>query len=314
MLPVLLSIGGVSISSFGLFLALGFLVAVFVAWRIANAYDLNEGKILDLAILTFFGGIISARILYVILNGAMFEDISRVFMINLYPGLTFWGGLLGSTVILKLLTLRAKLNFWQIADIAAVGLMIGLAFGSVGCFLGGCEVGIASSLPFAVSIVGFIGKRFPISAIEAVIFLLFFVWLWKSAIRFHFHGKIFSLALILLGLERFFTENLKGDSQVFILSPLIYRGQIVSLAIFIIGFMIYYYRSKRNFLEDVLFILQIFTTPKKRDLVLQRISKSWYNTKIGWSIKLSKTKQSLRTLPVKFKRKLNVKPTPRNYQ
>lgn len=313
MLPILFSIGGVSVSSFGLFLALGFLVAVFVAWRIAKAYDLNEGKILDLAILTFFGGIIFARILYVILNWPIFEDFSRIFHINLYPGLTFWGGLLGGAAILKLFTLRTKLNFWQIADIASVGLMIGLAFGSMGCLLGGCEYGIVSSLPFAVSVVGLIGRRFPISAIEAIVFLLFFFWLWKSAIRFHFHGKIVSLALILVGLERFLTENLKGDKQLFISSPLIYKGQVASLVILVIGVGIYYYRSKRNFLEDISFILLVFTTAKKRDLVLQRISKSWYNTKIGWSVKLSKTQTYLKTLPVRFKRKLNVKPTPRNY-
>lgn len=306
MLPVLFSISGISISSFGLFLALGFLAAVFVAWRIAKAYDLNESKIMDLAILVFFGGIICARILYVILNREIFADFSRVFLINLYPGLTFWGGLLGGVIILKLLTLQAKLNFWQIADLGAVGLMIGLAFGSFGCFLGGCEVGTISSLPFAMSTVGFIGKRFPISAIEGLVFLLVFYWLWKSAVRFHFHGKIVSFALMFLGLERLLTENLKADKQM--LTP------IASLLIFTLGLVTYYYRSKRSFVKDLSFIPSIFTTSKTRDLLLQRISKSCYNIKIGWSVKLGKTKTYLKTFPSKFKSKLNVKSTPRNYQ
>ena len=176
MLPVLFSISGVPISSFGLFLAVGFLVAVFVAWRIAKAYDLSEGKILDLAILVFFGGIISARIFYISLNWAIFGDVSHVFLINLYPGFTFLGGLFGGAVILRLLTLRSKLNFWQIADIGSVGLIIGLTFGSVGCFLGGCEVGIVSSLPFAISTVGFIGKRFPVSVVMEKCYQVSFSW------------------------------------------------------------------------------------------------------------------------------------------
>jgi phosphatidylglycerol---prolipoprotein diacylglyceryl transferase len=313
MIPVLFSVGPVPVSSFGLFLVLGFLAALFIIWRMAKAYDLDEGKIFDFAIITFVGGLICARALFVILNWQAFINISHIFLINLYPGFTFWGGLLGGVVILKFLTIRAKLNFWQIADIASVGLIIGLVFTSFGCFLSGCSYGIISNSPLAVSVVGLTGKRFPITIFESLIFLFFFFWLWKSAIKFHFQGKIFSLTLILFGLERFFTEGFKGDSQPISNFSYFFRGQVVSLLAIITGIVIYYIRSKRSFIQDLLFIPELFYVPKKRILLLQSLSKSWYNTRIGLRIKVGKTNTHLGSLPRKLKKKLNVKSTPRNY-
>lgn len=295
MLPVLFTIGPISVSSYGFFLILGFLSALFVTWRIAKAYDLDEIKIFDFAVAIFLSGLIFARLAFVLINLSGFKDFPRIFQINLYPGFTFWGGFLGGMLVLLLLIRRAKLNFWQIADIASVGLMIGLTFGSIGCFLGGCGYGIVSSSPIAMPVVGLIGKRLPISLFEAFAFLIFFYWFWKAALKFHFQGKIFAMALIFLGIERFIAENWKGSSQN-------WNGQIVSFLIFAIGVFIYYLRSKRNFIEDIKSMLQAFYVQKKRDLVLQTFSKNWYNAKVGWKIKLNK-----------IKKKINVKPTPGNY-
>lgn len=305
MLPILFSAGSIPVSSFGFFLGLGFLAAVFVSWRLAKAYDLDESKILDLALLTFFGGLIFARAYFVFLNFNYFNRFFDVFLINLYPGLSLWGGLIGGVISLKLLTLRAKLNFWQIIDLASVGLIIGLVFGSFGCFLGGCGYGGVSSLPFAVSVVGLIGKRFPIPFFESLIFLIFYLWLWKAATRFHFNGKIISSALIFLGIEKFFAEGFRGNG---------WNEQIAPSIVFIIGLLIYYNRSKRSLTQDISSVISSLTVAKKRTLLLQRSAKYWYNIKIGWKIKLNKTINNLQLLPVKLKKKLNVKSTPRNYQ
>ncbi|MFA5933380.1 MAG: prolipoprotein diacylglyceryl transferase family protein [Microgenomates group bacterium] len=305
MLPILFSIGAIPVSSFGLFLALGFLAATFVAWRLAKAYDLDESKILDLGLLTFFGGLIFARAYFILLNLRYFTNLSHIFLINLYPGLALWGALIGGVLTLKLLTMRAKLNFWQIADMAAVGLMMGLVFGSFGCFLGGCGYGVVSSLPVAVPVVGLIGKRLPVNIFESFIYLLFFFWLWKNATRFHFNGKIVSITLMLLGLERFLAEYLLRGGY--------FQDALAPLVIFIIGVVVFYNRSKRVFIQDLSLIARAMTSGKKRNLVLQRLIKHCYNAKISWRIRFGTTKTNLRVLPRKLKKKLNVKSTPRNY-
>lgn len=304
MLPILFSVGSVPVSSFGFFLALGFLAAMFVSWRLAKAYDLDEGKILDLGLLTFFGGLIFARAYFVFLNINYFNKFFDIFLINLYPGLSIWGAIIGGAIFLKLLSARAKLNFWQIADIASVGLIVGLVFGSGGCLLGGCGFGGISSSPIAVSVAGLIGKRFPVPIFEGFVFLIFYLWLWKQSTRFHFNGKIVATALTFLGIEKFLVGGFRGVG---------WNEQIAPLVLFFIGIVIYYNRSKRSFSEDLSSAIQAFVSAKKRSLLLQRFVRYCYNTKIGWKIKLNKTINNLQLLPVKLKRKLNVKSTPRNY-
>lgn len=314
MLPVLFTIGPVSVSSFGLSLVLAFLAAVFVAWRLAKAYDLNEGKILDLAILTLFAGLIGSRLYFIIFNYQIFNDLMKIVLINRYPGMVFWGGLLGGGIILTLFTIRTKLNFWQIADMGAVSLILGLAIGNTGCFLGGCSYGVLSSLPFATTVTGILGRRFPISILESLILFISFMWLWKQAIRFHFQGKITALALIILGMEKYFAEFYRGDSQPFWKSPLILWGQIPSVALIILGVGVYYLRSKRNFIKDLMYLPQLITSSKKRDQLLSQLTKTCYNMKIGWSVRLLKISTGFQALPNRLKRRLNVKSTPRDYR
>lgn len=314
MIPVLFSAGPISISSFGLFLVLGFLAAVFTAWRLARAYDLNEGKILDLAIFTLFAGLIGSRLYFVIFNWSIFDDFMKIFLINRYPGMVLWGGLLGGGIVFTLFTMRTKLNYWQIADISVVSLMLGLAIGNIGCFLGGGSYGVLSSLPFATNVTGVLGKRLPISILEAAVLFISFMWLWKQAIRFHFQGKITALAVIILGIEKYFAEFYRGDSQPFLKNPLILWGQIPSMALIILGIVIYYLRSKRSLVKDLLYLIYLIINPKKRDQLLSQLGKTCYNIKIGWSVKLNKIKTGFQTWPNKLKKKFNVKSTPQDYR
>src|SRR3989338_4748416 len=93
MWPVLFNIGKIPVSSFGLFLALGFLLATFLVWRLARAWDLNEEKVLDLILLTFFGSLIGARLFFIALNFEYFAiDLSRIILLTNYPGMSFWEG------------------------------------------------------------------------------------------------------------------------------------------------------------------------------------------------------------------------------
>ena len=139
MLPVLFTVGPISVSSFGFFLSIGFLFATFLVWRLARAWQFDEEKTLDLILLAFFGGVIGARILFFILNFTFFsDDLTKVVLITKYPGLNFWGGFLGGLLTLSFFANRFKLNFYQVADLAAVGFLAGLVLGDVGCFFGGC--------------------------------------------------------------------------------------------------------------------------------------------------------------------------------
>lgn len=312
MLPVLLTIGPLPISSFGLFLALGFFAAAFVLWRLAKTYDFDEEKILDILILTFFGAIIGARVYFVIFHWSMVTDLSRIVLITRYPGLSFWGGLMGALVVFKLTVMRTKYNFWQLLDFGAVAALIGLSLGDTGCFLSGCAYGSVSNLPIATPVVGLIGKRFPVSAIEGLIFLVVFLHLWKQSVRFHFAGKLAAQVLIILGIVKLLTEFARGDNQI-ILPPLgISYGHVFSLSLIGIGLYVYYSKSKRHILKDLSAVPAFFYSGKKRKEMLYTLKKSCYNLRINFSISCNNVTKRLRKLPRKLKRTLNVKSTPSN--
>jgi len=301
MLPVLFSIGPIPISSFGFFLSLGFIYGSFLVWRLSRAWELNVEKILDMIILTFFGGLIGARIFFVALNFNFFsDDLLKSVLLTKYPGINFWGGLLGGWLTLFIFSNRFKFNFFQIADLAAIGVLGGIVFGDIGCFLGGCSIGKISNFFFATSMVGALGKRFPVQILEAILVGTLLFKLWPIASHFHISGAVLSKVLIFLGFIKLFTEFFRDINQ---------GGYFLSLVMVGLGIFIHYQISKSSIKKDMFkffwFINGLFTNSNTWKLMFERIKKSWYNFIITWNLRFKSTGR--------FLRRARVKPTPKNF-
>ncbi len=295
MFRVLFSIGNLSVSSFGVFLALGFLLGIFLIWRLARAWDLDEERVLDLVLLAFLGGLAGARVYFAIENWQYFAvNPLNLILINKIPGFSFWGGFLGGWLTLYLLARRKRLDFWQLADIASIGLLGGLVLSGVGCFLGSCNTGIVSKAFFAVTQVGALGKRWPVQIIEALLLTVVLSKIWSQATRFHQRGKIVSMTLILVGGTKLILEPLKQNH-----SEIIFSGMFV-----ILGIVIFYRVTKQNPVTHLkgwgIFLIKLLNDSKTRTLVVQKVSQYWYNqiTGIGW--KLRNLKKLLRRSNVKL--------------
>lgn len=275
-------------------------MGVFLVWRLSRAWDLDEEKILDLTLLTFIGGLVSARVYFVLGHLDLFTNnwLGAV-LINKVPGFSFWGAILGSWLTLYYFTRSKKENFWQVSDIASVGLLGGLIFTSLGCFLGGCNVGIQSNLPLAVNMVGVLGKRLPIQLLEAILLALVLKSIWSAASHFHPRGKIISLTLIYIGLIKFLIESLTADRD---------EGLFLSVVLFFLGLVIFYKVTDRNPIADLKqlgSIPKLITDSASRQAALQRVQKYWYNqiSLILWKIR--NLKKTLRRLNVRFSFKNN---------
>lgn len=281
MLPVLFSIGPLAISSFGFFLAVGFVLGTFLIWRLARAWDLDEEKILDLTLLTFFGGLMGSRIYFVIEHLDFFADnLASIVLITKYPGFSFWGAFLGGWLTLFIFSKRLKLDFWQIADIAIVGFLGGLIMGDIGCLLGGCGAGRVSDF-LGINVVGLVGKRFPVQALEALIFIFLLFKVWPKAVHFHTAGKIVSLSLIYIGFIKFIMEGLR-DSRG--------EGYLLSGVLVILGLTIFYKITGKNPISDIKSLtklsVMVVTEKSTRRLIILNWSKSWYNLKVSWKWRL----------------------------
>ncbi len=301
MFPVLLSIDKFSVSSFGVFLGLGFIFGVFLVWRLARAWDLNEEKILDLTLLTLLGGLIGARLYFVLTHFPFFaDDIFKIILFTKYPGFSFWGAFLGGWLSLSFFSQRKKMDFWQIADIASVGFLGGLIIADLGCFLGGCGAGSVTKSFLGMPVVGLIGKRWPIQLFEAFLFFLCLMNIWSKATRFHQKGHIVALTLGLIGLIKILIAPLRQNQN---------QDFVFSLTLIILGITIYYKLSKKNILSDAKnffqFIIGLFTTKANRVLVLEAFRKVWYNQKTSIAWKFRNLKKTLRRFNVRFTIKNN---------
>lgn len=264
MLPVIFSIGPVAISSFGLFLALSFLYGTFLVWRLARAWDLDAEKVLDLTLLTFFGGLFGSRLYFILQHIDFFGfDLIKMVAITKYPGFSFWGAFLGGWLTLYFFVRKFKLDFWQMADIGAIGFLGGMILGNIGCFLGGCSIGIESNFPIAVKMVGVIGKRFPIQVFESLAYIGILYYLWPKAIHFHIPGKIVSLVLIYVGITKFVTEFFKIQTM---------GGHFFALILVFLGLGIMHKINKRTMKEELKFISKSLSKVKDKILMSKQLN------------------------------------------
>src|SRR4029078_9307527 len=146
MYPELFRIGNFPITTYGIFLAVGMLLALIVAARLGQRDGLARERIYDIGLWTLIGGLVGAKIL-------MFftEDNVQVFSLDfLRSGGVYYGGFLGGFIALALLIRWYKLPFWKVADAFSPGVALGQAFGRQGCFSAGCCWGKATNLPWGV--------------------------------------------------------------------------------------------------------------------------------------------------------------------
>lgn len=304
MKPVLFTIFDQPISSFGVFLIISILISAFFIWRIIRVYELDEEKVLDLIIITFTAGLISSRLYFYILNFDKFNDLLKIILINKYPGLSFWGGLMGGLVGLLIFSKRFKMNFWQLGDFAVVGFLIGSAISSFGCLLASCQYGLVTDSSFAINQVGLIGKRFPLQIIEGLIYLFLFFSAYKAVLRFHFAGQILAKSLILFGVFKLILEFFRGNREVQMAQFSL--GILWSVFLIVSGIWVYYHQSRRSFKADLWFILSLYKSKNNRTLVVSKTKKSWYNLRVNFKVALQKWFRRLFKL-------INVRPNPQKF-
>ncbi|MCK4850327.1 MAG: prolipoprotein diacylglyceryl transferase [Phycisphaerae bacterium] len=132
---------------------LGFLTAYFLAYRRAKKCGANPDELTNVAVLALMGGVAGARAMHVIhFWDSQFanEPIWQIFNIR-DGGLEFYGGIILAIVAALGYMATKKMPVKFFLDLLAPALMLGLAFGRMGCFLNGCCHGKVSKLPWAVS-------------------------------------------------------------------------------------------------------------------------------------------------------------------
>ncbi len=200
--------------SYGLMVALGFLVAVNLSAKRASILGLDPQRIQNLCLVALVGGIVGARGAYVLLNGELFRNYPLEILRIDHGGLVFYGGLIVGVAATLLALQRYQLPVWVTLDLMIPPLVLAQAIGRVGCFLNGCCYGKPTSVPWAGAFPQDGILRHPTQIYESLFLLALFFILKAMERRRVTPGTVILSYGLLYGVWRFGVEFLRGDNPV----------------------------------------------------------------------------------------------------
>lgn len=240
-----------SIKFYGVIIAFGFLLAVLFGGRMAYKWKLDLNKMLDILLFGTIGGILGARLYYVLFEWEYYRvhlaEIPQIW----HGGLAIYGGLIGGILAAYFTCRHNGLNFLKLLDLAGMSFLIGQGIGRWGNY--------ANQEAFGTNTEGFLGMSsakvtdyiyaheseflakgitmdpslpvHPTFLYESIwcIFSFFVLYLiCKKAYKFS--GQLILCYGVLYGAERAVVEGLRTDS-LYIGSTSLRVSQVLSLVL-----------------------------------------------------------------------------------
>jgi len=261
------SMGEVPYNTWGLMITLAFLVAALTAQARAPRVGIDPDKLVGIYVAAIVSGLLGARLLHFLMATPeeFFRDPMVYFKIW-QGGFAFYGGLILASGVAMWMARRRGLDVFKVADLLSPVVMLGLAFGRIGCFSAGCCHGMEVPLPadasrlFSAAFEQAHGQLYlsgqfpwvyemtrhgvghnnvvvlPTQLYETVACLVIFAitsFAWRHR---RFDGQVMAMMLILYSLWRPFNESLRGDD----VRGTGYLGflttsQLISIPVFLVG-------------------------------------------------------------------------------
>ncbi len=247
MYPEMFSIGNLTVHSYGLMIALGILVSAVALYREAPREKMDPDHLLEAVIVGAFGGLLGARILYVLINWEYYTARPFTAFFTHFGGLSFYGGLFLGVLFLYLWSRWRRTGFLRVTDILAPYLALGYAFGRVGCFLNGCCYGLESAVPWAMP-AGLADDllRHPVQLYAALGAILIFIILKKLRPIRPFVGFLTVSLFALYGLMRFTNEFFRHGEAVWLglSAAQLFSLGLVTVSLLVIAAIYYAFPAK----------------------------------------------------------------------
>lgn len=260
--PLVFNIGPIEITGYGLMMMVGFLTGGWAIQRELRRRGLNEEYASDIVVAAVIGGIIGAKLWYVVLTQDPGALISR-------SGLVWYGGFIGGTVAVYLNGLRKRVPTRITCDLVAPALAVGYALGRVGCFLVQDDYGTPTSLPwgmkfpeglppstalrlnsdYGVPIPDGVNPLevlavHPTQLYEVAAMLVAFWALWRLRTHVRAAGWLFGAYLLFAGTERFLIEFIRAKDDRFLAGFTV--AQLASIIIAAAGVLLMARWAKRD--------------------------------------------------------------------
>jgi phosphatidylglycerol---prolipoprotein diacylglyceryl transferase len=261
MYPVLFNLdlgrfGKFTVGTYGLFYALGFLLALRLALAYARREGIEAGRIVDLGIVTLLAGFIGAKALLYVLDARYYLEHPAEILRSLRSAGVFYGGFFLATLAAMLYIRRYRLPLGRVADLAAPALALGQAIGRIGCFAAGCCYGKVCDLPWAVTFTdpaayGLTGVPLGVPlhptqlyhALADLVLLAICTFVMRGR---RFNGQVFWVYLLFYGVLRIAVEAFRGDEvRGMYFDGRLSTSQLISIPAILAALLMLYLLSRR---------------------------------------------------------------------
>lgn len=252
---VFLELGPFTIYWYGIIIAFGAILGVYLATKEANRLGLQKDLIIDFIVFAVPIAIIFARIYYVTFEWENYVNGPwwKVFAIW-EGGIAIHGAIIGGVLTAIVFSRVRNISFWQLADIIAPSLILAQAIGRWGNFMNqeahGGPISQATYESFHQYLPDFIMNQMTINGVmyhptflyesfwNIVVFTILILMRKYNPLR----GEIFLSYAILYSIGRFFIEGLRTDS-LYVFGEL-RTAQAISIVIIVASIILIIYRRK----------------------------------------------------------------------
>jgi len=227
MYPVLFDLdfgrfGRFTVGTYGLFYALGFLLALRLAVSLARREGIDSARIVDLGIVALLAGFLGAKLTLYVIDFRYYLAHPIEIVRNLRSAGVFYGGFALAAAAGAVYVRRYRLPLARVADIVAPPLALGQGIGRIGCLMAGCCYGRTCDLPWAITFSD--PSAFQLTGVPLGVplhptqlyhaladFLILGITLWLLKRR-RFEGQVFWMYVLLYAILRAVVEVFRGDS------------------------------------------------------------------------------------------------------
>lgn len=261
--PVLYDFGFYKLHTYGLMLALAFLAALMFCRYESRRIGIKPVLMSDLLLWALGGGILGARILYMVIHPDEYTGLLSFFAIW-KGGLVYYGGFIGGVAGSYLFARRNKIPFIDLCDLVTPGLMLGQAIGRWGCFMAGCcygkeaEPGFPLGVAFPENPDSLVPRALqnpdtahpehllhPIQLYLSINGIVLWLVLWFILRKRRYRGTVLGFFLIFYAISRSVLENFRGDAAERGFYGPLSTSQWVSVPILLLGIALLLTLKKR---------------------------------------------------------------------
>jgi phosphatidylglycerol:prolipoprotein diacylglycerol transferase len=240
--PILFEIFGFPISTFGVMMAVGFLVSAWIVSRRLREYGADPEHASTILIYAMIGGVVGSK-LYFAIDESLRTGAAFLPLLLSRAGITWYGGLIGGTLLVILATRIHGLSTRMISSCVASAAPFGQACGRIGCFLVGDDYGRPTDLPWGIAFPEGAPPTLvpvhPTQLYEAAWLLLLGAFLWRRRRASPF---LFGEYLVGAGIGRFVVEIWRVNTRV---AHGLTEAQWIALALVTLGTLgLLYFRRR----------------------------------------------------------------------